>query len=102
MNVAFVFARLAIESYAIWGVSDMSEPSFRVRHGEFEDLEGPARRWGSVSIVPAKITLQGTSFSTEHDLADFVETWPEEVKAIVRPGDDAVWVQGRLMRLFDL
>jgi hypothetical protein len=78
----------------------MPDPMFQIRHGQFHDVDGPSRRHNNVTFVPARITLNGDWFESAFDLADWMKDAPTGAAAIVRPGDDAPWVLGRLMRLF--
>lgn len=74
--------------------------AFRIRHGEFHDVSGPIRRRGDITFVPARVSLGGTSFDFTHHLDTYAAGAPLETRALVKPGDDAPWVLGRLMFLF--
>ena len=78
----------------------MTGLALTIRHGVLNDIEGPPRRFGDVSFVPANVALKGNSFDPASELADFIAEYPSETRAIVKPGDDAAWVLGRLMCLF--
>lgn len=80
----------------------MSEMKFTIRHGQFHDVNGISRRFNDISFVPALVTLNGMWFQSSSDLKDCMTDVPAIVTAIVHPGMDAPWVQGRLIRLFQL
>lgn len=79
----------------------MSEHQFNIQHGQFNDVVGRSQRVGDVTFIPARITLLGTSFDWVFALKDRMDEAPAEVRMQVRPGEDAPWVLGRLIRLFD-
>lgn len=78
----------------------MNHPTFQIRHGEFHNATGPPRRFGDFTFLPAQVTLHGSSFDFVHPLGTFVEEAPFATKVLVKPGEDAPWVLGRLMHLF--
>jgi hypothetical protein len=82
----------------------MDEPKLEIRYGNFIDIDGPVRTFGEVKIVPAKIELNGICFIPSHRLEDHLAKHglTGEVKALVRPGEDAPWVRGRAQHLFHI
>src|SRR5579862_5354300 len=83
-------------------VTAMSIPGLDVKFGELIDLDGPLRKHGDVSIAPARVQLHGSNFRFETPLAEYVKchAQPAEVICMMLEGRDAVWVRGRLHRLF--
>ena len=80
----------------------MSTPEIKIRHGNFFDLDSPPQKHDEITFAAARVELLGTMFDfvchfdeylAKHDVA-------AEVKALVRPGEDAPWVRGRAQRLF--
>lgn len=78
----------------------MNESLPTIRHGEFHDLTGPLVRFNDMTFIPAVVTLNGCGFSSVFELRDCVAGVPAATLSLVRPGTDAPWVLGRLMRLF--
>ncbi|WP_425618630.1 hypothetical protein NA78x_002339 [Anatilimnocola sp. NA78] len=78
----------------------MTHSAFEIRHGEFHDVIGPVRCWSEIAFVPARVTLHGSSFSSVFPLNEFTAGVSPATKALIRPGEDAPWVLGRLIRLF--
>jgi hypothetical protein len=74
----------------------MDEPKLEIRHGSLIDIDGPARKFGVINIVPAKVELEGTAFQSSHHLAEH----GSEIKLLVEQSDIAVWVRGRAQQLF--
>ena len=75
----------------------MSTPEIGIRHGNFFDLDSPPQKYDELTFAAARVELLGTMFDfvchiekylAKHDVA-------AEVKALVRPGEDAVWVSRR-------
>ena len=82
----------------------MNPSSIQVRFGELEDVIGRARQWDDVAIVPATIRLTGNPMTNGSELEDYLAAHkvPAETKALIRPGEDAPWVCGRVQRVFSL
>ena len=78
----------------------MSNTRFNIRHGDFIDVEGPPQRFDEITFVPARVLLNGTSFSPVFKLQDCLAGVPALTRSLVHPGEEAPWVLGRLMRLF--
>ena len=80
----------------------MDLPDVEIRHGEFIDLDGPAKTFGEITFAPARVELHGYDHNSASDLQHYLEQAEvsAEIKALVRPGDDAPWVRGRAQRLF--
>lgn len=78
----------------------MTDAHPKIRHGQFHDLSGPPIRFNDITFIPAVVTLNGMGFDSVYELADCVAGVPAATLTIVRPGNDAPWVLGRLMRLF--
>ena len=70
----------------------MPSTGFRIRHGQFHDVDGRPQRREEITFVPARVTLDGTSFQSVCDLADMASEIPADVRAAIHPGDDAPWV----------
>lgn len=80
----------------------MTRIRFHIRHGEFHDVTGSARKYDGVIFAPARVTLTGTMFDYVFPLADCLDEVFTATKTIVRFGADAPWVLGRLMHLFGI
>jgi hypothetical protein len=82
----------------------MKPDSISVRFGELEDVIGPARRHEDVSIVPARVRLTGSMLTNGPRLEEYLAThkFPAGIKALIRPGEDAPWVCGRVQRVYAL
>lgn len=80
----------------------MPDIRFHTCHGKIHDVTGPARKHDGVIFAPARVTLTGTKFDYVFPLADCLDGVFSATKAIVRPGVDAPWALGRLMRLFGI
>lgn len=78
----------------------MNNRAFRIQHGELLDVTGHPVRHQEITFVPASIELWGSSFSFSFPFHEFTANWPFATKALVKPGNDAPWVLGRLMYLF--
>ena len=79
----------------------MHQPPFEIRHGKFEDVIGAPISHNGVMFVPARVMLTGTSFSPSLPLIDWCQANNQPVPAIVRGDENAPWVLGRLMALFN-
>jgi hypothetical protein len=82
----------------------MNPNSINVRFGELEDVIGHARHHQDVAIVPAIVRLSGSRMTNGSFLKDYLaaQKLPAEVKALIRPGEDAPWVCGRVQRVFSI
>lgn len=79
----------------------MTEPKLKIKHGELLDVTGRPLRFEDVTFVPANVSLNGTSFSFSHSLDTYAAKTNLATRSLVKPGDDAPWVLGRLMFLFN-
>ncbi len=82
----------------------MNPDSINVRFGELEDVIGPARRYADISIVPAKVQLTGSMLTNGPHFEEYLKEHklPADIKALIRPGEDAPWACGRIQRVFSL
>ena len=48
----------------------MPEPTLTIQYGTLVNVEGPARRFGDVSFVPAQIKLNGIEFVADFKLKE--------------------------------
>jgi hypothetical protein len=82
----------------------MNPDSIKVRFGELEAVIGHARRYGDISIVPAKVQLTGKMLTNGPLLEKYLQAQklPAGIKALIRPGEDAPWACGRIQRVFSL
>lgn len=82
----------------------MPDPAIEIRHGRFSDLTGPPQCHDTTAIAAANVELLGSMFDLTHKLSEFLNhrDVSPEIRALVRPGQDAVWVRGRAQRLFDI
>lgn len=82
----------------------MDSPDIQIRHGQFTDLTGPSRPHGDILFASAEIKLLGSAFTLTHCLEDHLQqiVVSPETMALVRPGQDAVWVRGRAQQLFKI
>lgn len=78
----------------------MADPSFRIQHGELDDITGAPRRFDDATFIPARVRLSGSCFSFSHPLHEYANLILPGMDNIVHPGNDAPWVLGRLMSLF--
>lgn len=78
----------------------MNNSQFLIRHGEFHDIAGRAARGDRITLLPARITLLGTSIASVHSLSDYLGSASAEERGIIDPDSNAPWVLGRLMYLF--
>lgn len=74
--------------------------SFTVRFGELNEIEGLPHQSDLITFIPAQITLWGNCFESSFFLKDHLADQPASIKTIIKPGQDAPWVLGRLIRLF--
>jgi hypothetical protein len=79
----------------------MAELPFDIRHGQFLDVIGPPVRKNDVSLVPARVKLNGTSLSPAFAFIDWCKSGGHDIPAIVHGDENAPWVLGRLMVLFN-
>lgn len=79
----------------------MNEPKLKIKYGELLDVAGRPVRFEDVTFVPANVSLNGTSFSFSHSLDIYAAKTNLATRSIVKPGEDAPWVLGRLMFLFN-
>lgn len=80
----------------------MNVPAFRIRHGELNDISGRPIRFEDLTFLPASVTLSGRSFSFSYPLHQNADLIPAGMDTIVHPGNDAPWVLGRLMAIFNV
>lgn len=85
-------------------VGPMNSDSIKIRFGELDDVIGPARRHEDISIVPARVQLNGSMLTNGRHFDEYLAAHklPLDVKALIRPGEDAPWVCGRVQRVFSL
>ncbi|PQO36658.1 hypothetical protein [Blastopirellula marina] len=78
------------------------EPSIEIRHGRFTDLTGPSRASQQIVFAPAEAELLGTTFNFAQKLQVYAtkRPLPTAVVGLFGPGEDAVWVRGRIQRIF--
>ena len=79
----------------------MTDSTFNIRHGALEDVIGSPQSQDGILFVPARVTLNGAWFESTLQLMDCIGDLSPAITAIVRPGEDAPWVLGRLIRLFN-
>lgn len=72
-----------------------------VRYGALVSVYGtPARRAG-YTFMPADVVLEGSSFSLDFELRDYLgDEVPVVLRLAVRDGIEAAWVRARIPRLF--
>ncbi len=82
----------------------MNPDSIKVRFGELDDVIGPARRFDDISIVPARVQLTGSMLTNGPHLDQYLQAHDlsANIKALIRPGEDAPWACGRIQRVFSL
>lgn len=78
----------------------MTELPFKIRHGLLLDVIGTPISHGAITFVPARVELEGTSFSPVFDLFDWCKSNGKSVPGVLHHGENAPWVLGRLMALF--
>ena len=78
----------------------MLDPTFRIQHGELFDVTARPQRIDDVTFLPARVILNGESFSFSHPLHEYANLIPSGMDSIVHPGNDAPWALGRLTMLF--
>src|SRR5262245_48295204 len=80
----------------------MDLPKLTVRHGKFDDLQGPPRTWNGISIAAASVELLGNSFSFSHKLADYLKDRKPspDLRNMLLDGNDGPWVRGRIAWVF--
>ena len=71
-----------------------------VRHGALVSVYGtPVRREG-YTFMPADVVLEGSSFSLDFELRDYLgDEVPVVLRLAVRDGIEAAWVRARIPRL---
>ncbi|NOZ41191.1 MAG: hypothetical protein GXP24_13345 [Planctomycetes bacterium] len=79
----------------------MPQLPFDIRHGEFVDVIGTPIRHNDITFVPAHVKLYGTSFSPVFPLIDWCKSNGISVPVIIHGDENAPWVLGRLMALFN-
>lgn len=79
----------------------MTQLPFDIRHGQFEDVVGSPVSHDGVTFVPAHVKLNGTSFSPLFPFIDWCKSNEHPMPAIVHGDENAPWVLGRLMALFN-
>lgn len=79
----------------------MADPTLKIRHGELNDITGCPQRFEDDTFIPARVTLNGSSFPFSHALHEYADLIPSGMDSIVHPGNDAPWGFGRLMTLFN-
>jgi len=79
----------------------MTKLPFNIQHGELLDVIGVPIRHNDITLVPACVKLNGTSFSPGSSLVDWCESNGQPIPAIVHGDENAPWVLGRLMALFN-
>lgn len=76
----------------------MDQTSLEIRYGTLNDVVGPAVTHDGYTFVPADVDFQG--YENGPKLMDAMSNVDASVRAIVRPGEDAPWVSGRIQKLF--
>ncbi len=79
----------------------MSQLPFEIRHGQFLDVAGSPIRQDDVTLVPARVKLDGTSFSPVFNLVEWCKFQNIPLPRIAQGEENAPWVLGRLMALFN-
>lgn len=79
----------------------MTSLPFNIRHGEFLDVSGTPLRYDDVTLVPARVKLNGNSFSPVFPFSDWCELANHPIPEIVHREENAPWVLGRLIALFN-
>ncbi|MCA9069402.1 MAG: hypothetical protein KDA84_10785 [Planctomycetaceae bacterium] len=82
----------------------MEHSNIEIRHGRFLDLDGPPQKLDDLTIAPAKIELYGSMFDLTHHLEDHLKqrSVSAEVRALIRPRQNAIWIRARAQRLFHI
>ncbi len=93
-----------LERSIAWTLHTMNPDSIKVRFGELEDVVGPARRYYDISIVPARVQLTGGMLTNGPHLDEYLQAHKlsADIKALIRPSEDAPWACGRIQRVFSL
>lgn len=79
----------------------MSQLPFEIRHGKFLDILGSPVRQGDVTLVPAHVKLNGTSLSPVFSFFEWCESTGHSIPLVVHGQENAPWVLGRLMAVFN-
>src|SRR4051812_19453159 len=82
----------------------MDKSAIEIRYGEFKDVVARSRQFHDIALVPAVVGLTGSMLTNGSFLDEYLDKQrlPVEVRAIIRPGEDAPWVCGRIQYLFSL
>ena len=79
----------------------MDTPAPKVQFGQLHQVVGVAARHGRYVFTSAIVELDGSSFSSEHPLAEFVPgRLPAALAEAAAGGFDVAWVWGRVSRVF--
>lgn len=73
-----------------------------VQHGTVTRLEGPVHRHGDVRFLRADADVASVTCSSAYPLLAFAKGKRSKLPASVRRQDDAPWILGRLMALFEV
>ena len=76
----------------------MNPPNIRIEYGVLDDVLGVAVAHAGMMFVPATIRLNG--YENGAPLEEFAQHCDHATRTLIRPGEDAPWVSGRIQRLF--